>query len=455
MRRRLLLWLAVFAVTVGALLGIDPREGLAAKPPAGGVVTVHASDVGGVMVMGNLTVTEPDASGFTTAYPCTEGRPLASNNNYLRGETTPNFVAVRADVNGNVCLYTQASAHLIWDQVAELPDLTVHNANRLADTRNPDSTPLLPPAPGGASASPLSPNDAPDPFVLSVDPSYCATLQNATPPACYYAYTTQVIMVAVVPVWRSTDLVTWTQVGEGMPNVAPWVQWGRNWAPGVLERPGNSPDARFVMWYTAHDQTSGRMCLGVAVASTPTGPFVDSSTTPAYCPAADQGDIDASPFVHADNTVYLTYKASNPAGIRIASLTADGRAIVQGTEHELLSESAPENHGKIVEGPTMIRANGQLYLYYSWGPWWTVDYRVGVLRCDAPFGPCTWMNSTAVLATRGSMAGTGGQTPFQSPSGDWYMMFHAWTLPQVDYPAGLRRLHLLPITLSNGNVQVG
>src|SRR5262249_35489056 len=159
----------------------------------------------------------------------------------------------------------------------------------------------------------------------------------------------------------------------------------------------NPSDTRFVMWYTAHDKTSGRMCLGVAVASTPAGPFVDSRTTPAYCPTADQGDIDGSPFVDDDNAAYLTYKAANPPRIRIASLTPDGQTLVPGTEHQLLSESAPENGGKIVEGPTMIRAKGQLYLFYSWDTWWTADYRVGVLRCDAPFGPCTWLYGTAVL----------------------------------------------------------
>ena len=59
---------------------------------------------------------------------------FASNNNYVRGQTTPNFVAARADSNGDLCFFTVASAHLIWDQVAELTELPSHNALRLLDT---------------------------------------------------------------------------------------------------------------------------------------------------------------------------------------------------------------------------------------------------------------------------------------------------------------------------------
>jgi hypothetical protein len=84
-------------------------------------------------------VTEPVAAGYTTAYPCLEGRPTASNNNYVKGQTVPNFVAVRPDANGDICVYTSNSAHLIWDQVAETGAFTAHNAVRFYDTRAPRS----------------------------------------------------------------------------------------------------------------------------------------------------------------------------------------------------------------------------------------------------------------------------------------------------------------------------
>jgi hypothetical protein len=86
-------------------------------------------------VFGNLTVDQPDGGGFTTAYPCADGRPNSSNSNYVSGQTIPNFAAVRADANGDICIYTTASAHLLWDQVATTTAITAANATRLLDPR--------------------------------------------------------------------------------------------------------------------------------------------------------------------------------------------------------------------------------------------------------------------------------------------------------------------------------
>src|SRR5262249_4830201 len=187
----------------------------------------------------------------------------------------------------------------------------------------------------------------------------------------------------------------------------------------------------------------------------PVGPFVDTRTAPSYCPASDAADIDANPFVDDDGTAYLTYKAATPAGLRVAQLADDALTLVAGTEHQLLAQGNPLDASRTVEGPTMVRADAQRYLFYSVDDWWTANYRVGVLRCDTAVGPCTHIYSTPVLATRGTTAGPGGQTPFQSSSGDWYVMFHAWTTPDIDYPVGARSLPLLPLTFINGRPKIG
>jgi beta-xylosidase len=278
------------------------------------------------------------------------------------------------------------------------------------------------------------------------------------PTSCYIAYTTQVYLL-MVPIWRSTDLVTWTRVselpnnGSAMLDLAPWAVFGHHWAPAVLARPGNPANTRFVVWYTARDRASGKQCLGVATAATPLGPFVDNSAQPAYCQLSEQGTIDASPFVDTDGTAYLTYRSEFPARIWISRLSPDGRSIVPGTESLLLAGGAPD--AMVVEAPTLIRTNA-LYLFYSTDSWETADYRVGVARCSAVTGPCDRMYSTAVLATRGSMAGPGGQTPFVDSAGTWRMLFHAWAAPKIGYPAGARSLRLLPLSFSpDGQVQVG
>ena len=107
------------------------------KLAAGETARVHVSDTGGATVFGNLTVTAPEGVGHTTAYPCLEGRPLASNNNFVANQTIPNFAMVRADAEGYICLYTTTAAHLLWDQVGQSTGVAATNAVRLLDTRMP------------------------------------------------------------------------------------------------------------------------------------------------------------------------------------------------------------------------------------------------------------------------------------------------------------------------------
>jgi len=352
----------------------------------------------------------------------------------------------------------------------------------------PPPPPLLPLAPVGAAANPilidLNPDpavvaeqarDTPDPFVLAVDPTWCDTGTGA-PPACFYAYTTQVYF-NLTPVYRSSDLVHWELGGydfpsdtDGWPNgaargpLAPWAGFIGHWAPAVLFRP-NSLGARFVMWYAAVSNTgptSGFHCLGVAVADSPGGPFLDTSTTPAYCQTAQGGTIDPSPFVDTDGTPYLTYKTEGrafvPTRIWISRLTPDGRSIVAGTERLLLEvdRAAGSWENPIVEGPSMARTPAGLFLFYSAYHWETPGYKVGVARCDTVLGPCRRVYRTPVVASRAAMWGPGGQSPFVDAAGQWHLAFHAWVAPNVGYGNGGRRsLRVLPLAFVAGLPKVG
>jgi len=52
--------------------------------------------------------TGPDS--FLTVYPTGSARPLASNLNFVRGETVPNLVVVRVGANNHVSIYNNAGA---------------------------------------------------------------------------------------------------------------------------------------------------------------------------------------------------------------------------------------------------------------------------------------------------------------------------------------------------------
>ena len=57
----------------------------------------------------NLTVTQPSANGYLTAYPGGTTRPTSSNVNFSRDETVANLATVRVDANGNLNLYNGSS----------------------------------------------------------------------------------------------------------------------------------------------------------------------------------------------------------------------------------------------------------------------------------------------------------------------------------------------------------
>jgi hypothetical protein len=84
---------------------------------------LQVEGVGGVPVTGvasvvmNVTVTNPTAVSFVTVYPAgQQNRPVASNLNFVTGETVPNLVEVALGNGGAVTLYNHAgSTDLIAD----------------------------------------------------------------------------------------------------------------------------------------------------------------------------------------------------------------------------------------------------------------------------------------------------------------------------------------------------
>jgi hypothetical protein len=78
------------------------------------------SGVGAVVL--NVTVTEPTAPSFVTAYPAGSPLPIASNLNFVPGQTVANLVVAKVGSNGQVSLYNLAgSTHLVADIVGWFP----------------------------------------------------------------------------------------------------------------------------------------------------------------------------------------------------------------------------------------------------------------------------------------------------------------------------------------------
>ena len=104
---------------------LDTRSGLGAaqgKVGPGSRLDLQVTGRGGVPASGvtavvmNVTVTEPTSLSFLTVWPAAEARPLASNLNYVAGQTVPNLVVVKVGEGGRVNLYNNGgAAHVLAD----------------------------------------------------------------------------------------------------------------------------------------------------------------------------------------------------------------------------------------------------------------------------------------------------------------------------------------------------
>ncbi|MEQ1703182.1 MAG: hypothetical protein ABMA25_24010, partial [Ilumatobacteraceae bacterium] len=128
---------------------LSERQGLR---PAGTTTQVQISGraqvpLGAAAVIVNVTVTNAQANGYLTAYPCDAPLPLASSLNYVAGQVVANEVIVRlptlAAPLGSLCIYNSSATNIIADVVGSLPGGTAYDAltpTRLVDTRNTANT---------------------------------------------------------------------------------------------------------------------------------------------------------------------------------------------------------------------------------------------------------------------------------------------------------------------------
>jgi hypothetical protein len=104
---------------------LDTRAGLGAalaRIAAAGTLDLQVTGQGGVPAAGvsavvlNVTVTDTLGGGFLTAWPTGDVRPLASNLNFVLGQTVPNLVVVKVGTDGKVSFYNGGgAANLVAD----------------------------------------------------------------------------------------------------------------------------------------------------------------------------------------------------------------------------------------------------------------------------------------------------------------------------------------------------
>ena len=237
------------------------------------------------------------------------------------------------------------------------------------------------PLPQSRFTNPVLDTDFPDPTVIQAGDG------------AFYAYATQGgDPVRNIQVARSPDMVTWQIVGDALPVKPSWASRTQDfWAPDVHHAGG-----RYYLYYSAKpdaaltDQSRG-LCLAVATAARPEGPFTDKGE-PLLC---GEGFVNIDPFAFDDPATgkKLLYWGSGFGPIKVQELSDDRLSFKAGSKPidlvpVIKTEDAAE-YQRLVEGAWVVRRNGWYYLFYSGdnccGP--KAHYAVMVARSRSATGP--------------------------------------------------------------------
>ncbi len=280
--------------------------------------------------------------------------------------------------------------------------------------------------------------DFPDPGVLRIGRTY-------------YAYSTTSDGLNVPMLW-SRDLRHWRAApgspsnprGDALPRVPRWSTGestpdGRmhttTWAPSVVRLgPG-----RYVMSYATevHGAKGTRMCVSIATATSPFGPFVDRTSTPTVCPA--RGAIDPQIYKAPNGRPWLLWRADHfPALLITQPMNWSGTSVLASGKRRVLARVAQRWEGSIIENPAMIRYRHRWYLFYSANSYASPRYGIGYLICKRWNGGCRRPQNGPLLRTGGAISGPGGGTPFLDSGGHLRLAYHAWTTGAVGYPDSVK-----------------
>jgi arabinan endo-1,5-alpha-L-arabinosidase len=237
----------------------------------------------------------------------------------------------------------------------------------------------LPPAP--TYVNPVIDQDFPDPAVVRA--------ADGT----FYVYATQGgAPNRNIQAARSSDLVRWELLPDVLPVKPAWASKTQDfWAPDVYRR-GN----RWYLYYSAKpdaaltDDKRG-LCLAVAVASRPEGPFTDKGQ-PLLC---GESFVNIDPFAFDDPATGKTflYWGSGFGPIKVQELAENRLSFAVGSKPvdlvPVIRTEDPAEYRRLVEGAWVIRRNGYYYLFFSGdnccGP--KAHYATMVARSRSATGP--------------------------------------------------------------------
>ncbi|MFC1890676.1 glycoside hydrolase family 43 protein [Thermodesulfobacteriota bacterium] len=233
--------------------------------------------------------------------------------------------------------------------------------------------------------------------------------------------------------WRSDDFENWSYEGVVWGPAVPGA-WNDNnvWAPDVFEHEG-----QFYLYYSANEM------IGVAVADSPMGPFVDAYDHPliggGYGGVAFN-TIDPHMFRDRDARLYLYATGYSPLTFMRVIPMSDPLTV--GGDWSFLFMANPFSwEGFISEGPWMVVRDNVYYLMYSGNGANRPQYALGYATADNPTGPFTKNERNPILEADSDydFYGPGHNSVTVGPGGELWMFYHTKVNACINWERLLRK----------------
>lgn len=259
--------------------------------------------------------------------------------------------------------------------------------------------------------NPIIPVSLPDPTVV-----------RATD-GTFYLYATEDIRN--VPIYKSDNLVDWSFVGTVFDDDSrPQINKGNVWAPDI-----NYVNDSYLLYYSQSSWGGEWSCgIGVAVANTPEGIFIDMGKLFTSRDIDVKNSID--PFYLEDNGgKYLFWGSHN--GIYGIKLSEDGFSV---DGEKVMITNYP------IEGTYIHYHEGYYYLFGSYGSCCSginSSYRVVMARSESLFGPYTNKKGEdsfdSFLSGNKFVAGPGHNAEFiTDDAGQDWIIYHGYLKSDPD-----------------------
>lgn len=273
----------------------------------------------------------------------------------------------------------------------------------------------------GNHVNPILPDFHADPEILysrQTNKYYIYSTTDGTPGWGGYQYR----------VFSSPDLKQWTDEGIALDAKSDQVAWadGNLWAPAAIEVKQKNGTYKYYLYFSANATSGSGKQIGVAVADSPVGPFVDAGApivTDSPTGSGQQIDVDVF-YDPKSKKHYLYWGNGYMAG---AELSTDLLSVRKETVKVLTPEGGDLSTWAFREGAYVFYRKGTYYFTWSVDDTGSPNYHVAYGTSRSPLGPIQVADNPVILCQRPEegIYGTAHNSVLQIPGKDeWYIVYH-------------------------------